>query len=207
MANIKKFIPNIKNFFKRNKNNNQPDLSKYKNFDFDNSKMKERETQLTQEMKKNGIGLGPAVPRRNKERQATGPAIPVRKESLVNITNGVNLSNTAGQFGTFKRDNSSTQNQSQSNNAEASTSRASRNTVNSYFTDTQSISQRAPVSSDTFGRNISSDTFGRNNRNSTYTDISNGSSSQTNNRKLQNVNLVDSKVSQQSSRRSSTLGG
>ena len=203
MANIKKFIPNIKNFFKRNNKQNQPDLSKYKNFDFDNSKMKERETQLTQEMKKNGIGLGPAVPIRNKERQATGPAIPVRKESLVNITDGVNLSNTAGQFGTFKRDNSSTQNQgqsSQSNTAAAPTSNANRNSGNSFFSDT-----RSTISNNTFDSNISSDTFGRNNRNSTYTDISNGSSSQTSNSTLQRVNSVDSKVSQQSSRRSSKL--
>lgn len=140
----------------------------------------------------------PAIPRINNEQQATGPAIPVRKESLVNITDGVNLSDTAGQFGTFKRDNSSTQNQgqsSQSHNEEASTSRANRNSGNSYFSDTQSISQRASISSDTFGRN------------STYTDISNGSSSQTSNSTLQRVNSVDSKVSQQSPRRNSKLWG
>lgn len=119
-------------------------------------------------------------------------------------------------FGTLPRKQSTNQNEAQTsqqnqtsqqsqpnqtrqtNNAEDSTSRANRNSGNSFFSDTQSISQRA---------SITSDTFGGNNRNSTYTDISNGSSSQTNNRELQKVNSVDSKVSQQSSRRSSTLGG
>ena len=142
----------------------------------------------------------PAIPRINNERQATGPAIPVRNESLVNITDGVNLSNTADQFGTFNRNQSSNQNQgqsSQSNNAEPSTSRANRTSENSYFSDTQSISQRA---------SISSDTFGRNNRNSTYTDISNGSSSQTSNSTLQRVNSINSNVSA-TPRRSPRLGG